>query len=333
LRQAIERFTFRGQPIHPGLIQELLPWLSDEYPTTLSVDVRAAYDSNEYQSREVTVRKGRVELSSGGRFWYERLGVLRDGTQVLRTTRDTGGTGRFMDLLFVRFETGAARNTDGSSRPQLVMELIYSFGLGDRDNSDVRVLSDRVVVSPGKYRAAPVTLETPLGYRWKEGEPRSDELVQVLAHASVTLTAQDIHDLVAIKKLEGLEDAFLREQGGIEAFLVERQRFALWLRKELERSRQTSDSASTSPYSELGCFFLEGDDLRRHYLRKELDTLLGIRDLVRTVEANPVTAKAERAWQQLAQRLAIFWGGNSGAPPPRQTREALRIYRTLAYGT
>jgi len=264
---------------------------------------------------------------------YERLGALRDGTQVLRTERDTGGTGRFMDLLFVRFEARASRNADGGSRPQLTMELVYSFSLGDRDNSDVRVLSDRVVVSPGKYRARAATLRAPLGHRLR-GEVRGlDELAQTSTPASVTLTAQDVHDLVAIKKLEELEDAFLRKLGGVEAFALERERLALWLREELARAKQAPKSASTCPFEELGCFFLDGDAIKRHYLAKEVDTFLDIRAFVRRIEANPVTPEAEQAWQQLDRRLSAFWGGNSGTPPPRQTREALRIYRTLAYGT
>jgi len=175
-----------------------------------------------------------------------------------------------------------------------------------------------------RWRASSVPDLAEAGY---DGQP------QFPSRGSEKIEVRDVNDLIAIRRLERLENAFLREQGGIEAFLAERDQLAVWLVKGLEEARQTPGSVATSPHGELGCFFLDGDAIKRHCLAKEVDTFLDIRALVRRIEANPMTPEAGQAWQQLAQRLSVFWGGNSGTPPPRQTREVLRVYRTLAYGT
>ena len=65
LVEANNDFTFKGQPIHPGLIREFQNWLSDyRPPITVTLDVGAAYDTNEY-SDAVTAINGGVSISPG----------------------------------------------------------------------------------------------------------------------------------------------------------------------------------------------------------------------------------------------------------------------------
>ena len=106
-QEANTRFSFRGKPIHPGLVQEFCSWISDSgAPTTISVDVLAEHD-NEYPEEDVRVRKdGSVMLQKSGEqefFYYRWLGVLHNGIHVLTVGDGVPGSGIFEDLFFVRF--------------------------------------------------------------------------------------------------------------------------------------------------------------------------------------------------------------------------------------
>ena len=56
LAEANEHFTYRGKAIHPGLVNEFEPWISDLNPVTIVVDVSASYDSNEYTEKPFPYR-------------------------------------------------------------------------------------------------------------------------------------------------------------------------------------------------------------------------------------------------------------------------------------
>jgi len=52
--EAESHFTYNKQSIHPGLIAEFNPWISDSWkPVTISVDVSVAYGANEYFEDDV----------------------------------------------------------------------------------------------------------------------------------------------------------------------------------------------------------------------------------------------------------------------------------------
>jgi len=173
LREARENFTVDGKPIHPALVYEFVGWLSDPGPIATAVNLITAQKSNKYYGLQVRVRKGEIECDVqplipcgliGGSpvdretFGYRRLGVLADGTSVLETAYWGGGSGIFEDVLFVRF--GIERTLDYEGKPceRLVMKALSVVGLGDRDDGEVRVLSDRVILGRSKYRDKEIVL-------------------------------------------------------------------------------------------------------------------------------------------------------------------------------
>ncbi|MCH8312993.1 MAG: hypothetical protein IID17_08415 [Nitrospinae bacterium] len=115
IQEVNEKFMLEGKHIHPGLIAEFSNWMSDgARPHTVSVDVLAANDTNEYFKDSYTVDQGRLNLNrdDGSFFDYEWLGKLKNGIHVLEIWEGGGGSGVFMALFFVKFEIGSGFNSD-----------------------------------------------------------------------------------------------------------------------------------------------------------------------------------------------------------------------------
>lgn len=164
-------FSFHGKPVHPLLIKQFEPWISDARPPiTVAVNLTAAWDSNEYAAEFNTDSNGliSVRLPEGASYAYQHLGKLRDGTHVLRTFDAEGGSGVFEALLFVRLRTRLAYRADGIHQgEQVFLEVVRRYPLGDRDGAEVQVKPERVIVGKSRYR------ETPVELRFGKDEPMS----------------------------------------------------------------------------------------------------------------------------------------------------------------
>ena len=163
LVEANQDFTYQGIPVHPFLVKEFETWMSDNCsPVTVSVDVIAASKArNEYSTSSVTVNGSQVKATDAddtGYYQYERLGILADGTQVLEVADSGGGSGVFKKLLFVRFSTDKAYDLNGKVYERLLMTVVREFPLGDRDDGNIEVGDDGVIVSSSKYREKPTVL-------------------------------------------------------------------------------------------------------------------------------------------------------------------------------
>jgi len=160
-RSALDGFQYQGDPIHPMLVEEFEGWLADDGPpVTVTVDVAAAFGTNEYSEPVETNAAGLVQYSSGaGWYGYQHVGQMSDGTHVLRTASNGGGSGIFMTLLFVRLEEDEVRDPTGLRHARVLMTVSGRFALGDRDDGTVRVDGDRVVVGASRYRAFSTVLD------------------------------------------------------------------------------------------------------------------------------------------------------------------------------
>ncbi len=168
LLEARGSFTCRGKPIHPGLVNQMMPWISDNRPTTVSVDILASVNTNQYPQDQVRVRAGWTECDLEGEpsaagvkpsCGYQHCGGLANGVQVLRVYRCGGGSGIFTYLMFVRFETEIGLDWELKPYPRLLMKLVAVYPLGDRDDGEIKVLSDRVVIGKSQYRDKKVELK------------------------------------------------------------------------------------------------------------------------------------------------------------------------------
>lgn len=149
LSKANASFTYKGKPIHPGLVQQFMPWLSDPgEPTIITVDVSTKH-SNQYSDRDVEVKGKNVCLKpeeDGGYFCYEWLGRLANDVHVLKVSDAGSGSGIFVTLVFVIFEQVFRINMDGKKRSCLLMTVVREFSLGDRDQRKIAVLPDKVLI-------------------------------------------------------------------------------------------------------------------------------------------------------------------------------------------
>lgn len=170
-----EKFTYKGKPIHPGLVREFEAWLSDGTPTTISVDILAAESSNEYYEDDVEVRdNGFVRIKEEHFFTdrdkiithyeYKWLGKLKNNLHVLDTLDWGGGSGIFEHLLFVKFDVDEGftdLRVDGNIRyNRLLMTVVRVHHVGDRDDGEITVLPEqnKVILGKSRYRKEPVIL-------------------------------------------------------------------------------------------------------------------------------------------------------------------------------
>ena len=131
----------------------------------MAVDVAAAMGTDEYMNWPVPDKTPVIHHreKNHGFCGYRHHGRLDNGVHVVEFFDNGGGSGVFTYLFFVRFEIAEGFEPDQSSNQirkysRLLMNMVGWYGLGDRDNGEIKVLSDRVVVGKSRYRAEDVVL-------------------------------------------------------------------------------------------------------------------------------------------------------------------------------
>lgn len=155
LDEANLKFTYSGKPIHPFVVKEFSNWLSDNRPPMITaVDVAAASDTNKYMDSEIEKRDnwlfakteemdGDVRLYES--FGYHWIGRLANGVHVLETGSSGGGSGFFMDLMFVKFSEGEIF-WENKKEKQLLMTIVGTYSLGDRYEGDIKINGNKVLI-------------------------------------------------------------------------------------------------------------------------------------------------------------------------------------------
>jgi hypothetical protein len=150
LTEAKRDFTYQGQPIHPALVHLFDGSEADDGPTILAVDVREAQNDNQFstpvQRDGDVVSAGLPDTDPPERCHYRRLGVLTDGTQVVESSWNGGGSGQFEHLLLLRFYVEPFHRPEGTPDWRLALYYVGGMPLGDRDEARVTLAGDHVVV-------------------------------------------------------------------------------------------------------------------------------------------------------------------------------------------
>jgi hypothetical protein len=153
--EANTKFTYNDKPIHPFVVKELSNWLSDNRPPMIiTVDVAAAFDTNKYQDSKIEKRDnwwfaeleemdGDIRLYES--FGYHWIGRLVNGIHVLETGSSGGGSGFFMDLMFVKFLEGEIF-WENKKEKQLLMTIVGIYSLGDRYEGEIKIKGNKVFV-------------------------------------------------------------------------------------------------------------------------------------------------------------------------------------------
>jgi hypothetical protein len=163
LSSPARQFYFNGKPIHPLLIKKFEPWVSDARPPIVTeLNLTAAWDSNEYAANFKTDSDGTVSIAipEGGSFSYRPLGTSSKGVHILRTFSSGGGSGVFQAVLLLRTQTRLAPLADGvKTSEQVFLQVLRRFPLGDRDDAEVTVKEDRVLIGKSRFRTESVELK------------------------------------------------------------------------------------------------------------------------------------------------------------------------------
>ncbi|MBF0252646.1 MAG: hypothetical protein HQL29_02420 [Candidatus Omnitrophica bacterium] len=149
-------FTLEGKPLHPKLIWEFEPWLSDGSPSTIVVDVLAAKGSNEYYEDDIITEEGihSYKAEDNTTFTYKWLGRLNNGLHVLRTADWGGGSGVFISLILVKFDLDSG--LDGYLHSddflkyydRILMSVVLNYSLEDRYEGEIKIIpkENKVIV-------------------------------------------------------------------------------------------------------------------------------------------------------------------------------------------
>lgn len=163
LKEIAGSFTYKGEPIHPGIIQEFTGYLSDHgFPISVSIDLAASAGSNEYFEDDVKQPQPGIysvsEEDPESFFSYQWCGSMADGTHVVRTGFWGGGSGIFGNLYFLQCTENTGYMPDGSAYNRLLITAVRWFPLGDRSGAEVQVFPDKVVVSRSTSGKESITL-------------------------------------------------------------------------------------------------------------------------------------------------------------------------------
>lgn len=148
LEEVNSKFTFRGAYINPKLVFQLIQWLNDDKPPVLSIDIAAAnVGTNQFYTAIApyktntgyVVLEEKTDSINASYHSYQWLGMLSNKIHVLRCLESsTDGSGKFITLLFVRFQI-AKFNLNGNYYNQLLMNNISVHNIGDRVNNDIQL--------------------------------------------------------------------------------------------------------------------------------------------------------------------------------------------------
>lgn len=148
LDEVNNHFTFRGASINPKLIFLFIPWLNDDKPPILSINIAAAnVGTNQffnaiapYKTKSgYVVLEEKTDSINTSFHSYQWLGMLSNKIHVLRCLESsTDGSGKFITLLFVSFQI-AKFNLNGQYYNQLLMNNISVHNIGDRVDNNIQL--------------------------------------------------------------------------------------------------------------------------------------------------------------------------------------------------
>ena len=148
LEEVNNNFTFRGAYINPKLVFLFIQWLNDDKPPVLSIDIAAAnVGTNQFYTAIApyktntgyVVLEEKTDSINASYHSYQWLGMLSNKIHVLRCLESsTDGSGKFITLLFVRFQI-AKFNLNGKHYNQLLMNNISVHNIGDRVENEIQL--------------------------------------------------------------------------------------------------------------------------------------------------------------------------------------------------
>ncbi len=147
LKEVDSIFYFKGNPISPFIIARFVPMLSDNRPSTLTIDILSATGSNEYYDTSSHPGTSVILDDNGASFSYEYVGKLQNGIHVIATFTSSGGSLTEEDLCFFSFKIRRGFESDGKKYDQLLMSLEKFYGIGNsKDFAKIKLSKNKAII-------------------------------------------------------------------------------------------------------------------------------------------------------------------------------------------
>jgi hypothetical protein len=144
-------FPLGARAIHPMSVAPLVGDLADEQPIIGAVDLEGSARTKR-NGAAVTEDGGVVRATDGdGYVAYRYVGTTPKGLHVLVVTVNGGGSGAFMDALWVKLVRDRVWE-NGSERDRTMIVRVGQFALGDRDDGLVSLEAATLRIGKSRYR-------------------------------------------------------------------------------------------------------------------------------------------------------------------------------------
>ncbi len=161
LAELRKSFTVDGKPVPPEVFADFGDaMLSDSRPIVVTIDAKAAIDSNRYAD-PIAVKGRSVEQSKAGSLngpettGYEFFGATANGLLVVVATWSGGGSGTFTFLHVLDAAVSSAFDDDGPRYQRLDLTILRTVGLGDRWKGEVSISGNVIHIATASSPASP----------------------------------------------------------------------------------------------------------------------------------------------------------------------------------
>ena len=171
LHEVRKSFAIGGKPIPAEIFADFGDaWMSDSRPIVVTIDAKAAIDSNRYADPIKTngrwveqAKPGSGGLNGPETMAYEYRGATASGLLVFLAAWSGGGSGTFYYLHILDAVSNRAFDEDGSTYLRLDLTLVRTVILGDRWEGDVSISGNSVRIvtasSHAERRVGSVTID------------------------------------------------------------------------------------------------------------------------------------------------------------------------------
>lgn len=150
--------SFSSEPyIHPKLVEELslfhvFTFSPERLERIVAVSLSSSYDEPVFHHLDWVSYERSESDSFPDTFSYRFIGKMENGIHVLLTSEQGGGTGRFMNFLYLVFEKDNAFDPDTTHLAErIIVKRVGDYYLGDRWYGDAEVKGNKIFVSAGGW--------------------------------------------------------------------------------------------------------------------------------------------------------------------------------------
>lgn len=148
ISETLETFKYKNSWIHPLIIHEFLPWMSDySVPLITGIDVAAATGTNRFFGK-IIAKENLVSATDDKRntTQYEWLGRLKNGMHAIVVSESGDGSMVAKTLAIFSLQKRPSTNETGKTYNRLELTIERFVILGDRGVSTISLKENSILV-------------------------------------------------------------------------------------------------------------------------------------------------------------------------------------------